>query len=147
MTYEAIINGATGVNYFGGANKACLTERDERLGYNWTFWDRTLKPLIAEINEKSPLAGALVAPDSKMPVKAKDKNIELCVREVGKDVFVLACSKDPQKTSEIEFTGLPKEAGEGVVLYESPRKVAAKDGAFKDWFAPYEVHVYKFSRP
>ena len=60
---------------------------------------------------------------------------------------MLACSKDPQKTSEIEFTGLPKEAGEGVVLYESPRKIAAKDGAFKDWFAPFEVHVYKFSRP
>jgi len=147
MTYEAIINGARGVNYFGGANRACLNERDEKLGYNWTFWDRTLKPLISEINDKSPLAEALVAPNSKIPVKATDKNIELCVREVGKDVYVLACSKDPQKTTEIEFSGLPKDLGEGVVLYESPRKITPKDGAFKDWFAPFEVHVYKFSRP
>ena len=33
-----------------------------------------------------------------------------------------------------------------VVLFEEPRKVTAKDGAMKDWFAPYDVHVYKFSR-
>jgi hypothetical protein len=147
MTYQAIINGARGLIYFGGNLPMTLNERDKPLGWNWTFWQRVLRPVLEEVGDKSPLAEALVVPNSKIPVKAKDKNIELCVREVGKDVFVLACSKDPQKTSEIEFTGLPKAVGEGVVLYESPRKVSAKDGAFKDWFAPFEVHVYKFSRP
>ena len=38
------------------------------------------------------------------------------------------------------------DAGEGDVLFESPRKVTAKDGEFSDWFAPYDVHVYKFAR-
>ncbi|MEA2709834.1 MAG: hypothetical protein QOF78_2435 [Phycisphaerales bacterium] len=147
MTYEAIINGARGLIYFGGNLPVTLNERDKELGWNWTYWQRVLRPLIEEIGDKSPLAQALVAPNSKMPVKAKDKNIELCVREVGKDVYLLACSKDAQKTSEIEFTGLPKELAEGVVLYESPRKIAVKEGAFTDWFAPFEVHVYKFTRP
>jgi hypothetical protein len=147
MTYEAIINGARGMIYFGGNLPMTLNERDKPLGWNWTFWQRVLRPVIEEIGDKSPLAEALVAPNSKIPVKAKEKNIELCVREVGRDVYVLACSKDPQKTSEIEFSGLPTDLGEGVVLYESPRKIATKDGAFKDWFAPFEVHVYKFSRP
>ena len=147
MTYQAIINGARGLIYFGGSLPVTLNERDKELGWNWTYWQRVLRPVIEEVGDKSPLAEALVQPNSKIPVKAKGPGIELCVREVGKDVFILACSREPQKTSEIEFTGLPKELGEGVVLYESPRKVTAKDGAFKDWFAPFEVHVYKFSRP
>jgi hypothetical protein len=32
------------------------------------------------------------------------------------------------------------------VLFESPRKIIAKSGSFSDWFAPYDVHVYKFAR-
>jgi hypothetical protein len=80
-------------------------------------------------------------------VKSSNASIELCVREVDHDVYVLACSRDPQKTFETKFTGLPHEVGAGDVLYEAPRTVEAKDGAFSDWFAPYDVHVYKFSRP
>jgi len=146
MTYDAIINGARGVNYFGGANPLTLSERDAKLGYNWTFWDRTLKPLLAEINAKGPLAEALVAPNSKLPIKVKGEGIELCAREVGKDLYILAASKEPQKTAQVEFTGLPKDAKEGAVLFEEPRKVTATDGTLKDWFAPYDVHVYKFTR-
>ena len=147
MTYQAIINGARGVIYFGGSLPMTLNERDKPLGWNWTYWQRVLRPVIEEIGDKSPLAEALVAPKSKLKVTASDpKGIELCVREVGKDVYVLACSRDSQKTSEITFSGLPKEVGEGFVLYESPRKVKAEAGQMKDWFAPFEVHVYKFTR-
>ena len=146
MTYDAIINGARGVNYFGGANRLSLNDCDAKLGYNWTFWDRTLKPLLAEINAKGPLAQALVAPNSKLLIKCEDPAIELCAREVGDDLFVLACCKDPQKTQEIEFTGLPEGITVGEVLFEEPRKVTAKNGTLKDWFAPWDVHVYKFRK-
>ena len=147
MTYDAIINGARAVNYFGGANKACLNDRDAALGYNWTFWERTLKPLLAEINAKGPLAEALVAPNSRLPIKARGgEGIELCAREVGSDLFIIAASKNPQKTQQVEFTGLPAGAGEGVVLFEEPRKVTATGGTLKDWFAPWDVHVYKFKK-
>ncbi len=167
MTYEAIIDGARGLNYFGGANKACLNERDEKLGYNWTFWESILKPLLAEINEKSPLNAALIAPESKIKLKTtrlaqpekgeggKKKpdvsagaasGIEVLTRESPEGIFVLACSREPAHTQEVEFSGLPSSAAAGEVLYESPRKVTAKDGKFTDWFGPYEVHVYKFGR-
>src|SRR5207302_1775143 len=53
MTYEAIINGARGVNYFGGGIESTLNERDKPLGYNWTFWQRVLRPVLEEINDKS----------------------------------------------------------------------------------------------
>jgi hypothetical protein len=42
MTYEAIINGARGVVYFGGNLPMTLNERDKPLGWNWTFWQRVL---------------------------------------------------------------------------------------------------------
>ena len=148
MTYQAIINGARGLIYFGGNLPMTLNEQDKPLGWNWTYWRRVLRPIIEEVGDKSPLAEALVAPESKLPIKAGGEGIEFCVREVGKDIFILACSREPNQTAEIEFTGLPNDvSATGEVMYESPRKVQAADGAFKDWFAPYEVHVYKFSRP
>jgi hypothetical protein len=146
MTYDAIINGARGVNYFGGANRLSLNDRDARLGYNWTFWERVLKPLLTEINAKGPLAEALVAPHSKLPIKVSGEGIELCAREVGDDLFILAASKEPRKTQQVDFTGLPGHITAGEVLFEEPRKVTAKDGTLKDWFAPWEVHVYKFKK-
>jgi hypothetical protein len=146
MTYQAIINGARGLIYFGGNLPSTLPERDRKFGWNWTYWDRVLRPVIEEIGDKSPLAEALCAPNSKLPVKVEGNNIELCVREVGSDVFILACCRDPQKTVEVTFTGLPEDIRRGDVLYESPRRVIANAGTFTDWFAPYDVHVYKFAR-
>ena len=45
---------------------------------------------------------------------------------------------------KVEFAGLPASAAKGEVIFEDPRSVEAKDGKFADWFAPYEVHVYRF---
>lgn len=146
MTYQAIINGARGLVYFGGGFTSTLPDQDKPYGWNWTHWRRVLRPVIEEIGDKSPLAAALCAPDAKLPVEAAGNDVELCVREVGDDVFILACCRNPEKTAEVRFTGLPPEIGDGQVLYESPRKVTAEDGAFTDWFAPFEVHVYRFTR-
>jgi hypothetical protein len=44
----------------------------------------------------------------------------------------------------VAFSGLPASAGDGEVLFESPRRVQAKDGEFTDWFGPFEVHIYRF---
>jgi hypothetical protein len=147
MTYQAIINGTRGLMYFGGSMDETLSERDRPFGWNWTYWQRVLRPVLEEVGSRSPLAEALCAPESELPVKASGSDIELCVREVGREVFVLACCRDPRKTSEVTFRGLPRELGEGDVLYESPRKVTATQGALRDWFAPFEVHVYRFVRP
>jgi hypothetical protein len=146
MTYQSIINGARGVVYFGGHIEKSLTLEDAKLGWNWTFWNRVLRPVVEEIGERSPLQPALVAPESKLPVKVEggDGGIEFCVREAGGgDVFLLACKREGA-TVEARFTGLPRELNDGEVLFESPRHVAAKDGAFKDWFGPFDVHVYRF---
>jgi hypothetical protein len=143
MTYEAIINGARGINYFGGGLTNGMSEADVKLRWNWRFWNRVLKPVVEEIGTKSPLYPALIAPVSKQPVAVKGDDIEFCVREVGDDIFVLACKRGG-KTSEVQFNGLPDHATGGDVLFEEPRKVQIHNGKFTDWFGPYEVHVYRF---
>jgi hypothetical protein len=146
MAFEAIINGARGLNFFGGNLEQAMTPEDAKLGWNWTFWNRVLHPVIEQIGAKSPLAPALVVADSKLPVTLKGaKDVEYCVREVGQDIYLLACKREGA-TVEVEFGGLPMAAGSGEVMYESPRKVEVKDGKFKDWFAPFDVHVYRFTR-
>lgn len=146
MTYQAIINGARGLIYFGGNLQTTLNERDKPLGWNWTYWERVLRPVIEEIGDRSPLAEALCAPDSRLPVEVTGGGIEFTVREVGDHIFLLACCREPLETREIEFRGLPQDVTVGEVLYEAPRRVQASDGVLKDWFAPWEVHVYKFGR-
>lgn len=144
MTYQAIINGARGILYFGGNNTGAMSPDDAKLGWNWTFWKRVLRPVVEEIGTKSPLQPALVAPNSKLPIKVSaGRGIEFCVRVVGSEVFILAC-KAEGKTEQVTFSDLPGSSSVGEVLFESPRKVEATGGKFTDWFAPYEVHVYRF---
>ena len=144
MTYEAIINGARGLFYFGGANEKSLSARDEKLGWNWTFWKRVLEPVIEEIGTKSPLYPALVGPDSACPIKVSGADgIEFCAREADGDLFLLACKRQGE-TEKVEFSDLPASIKSGDVLYEAPRTVEVRHGTFTDWFAPFDVHVYRF---
>jgi hypothetical protein len=145
MVYQAIINGARGLMFFGGHLPQAMNERDRALGWNWIFWERVLRPVIEEIGEKSPIYPALVASDSKLPVQCASADIEFCVREVGNEVFVLAC-KSSGGPQQVRFSGLPDQATGGEMMFERPRRVQIAKGAFTDWFAPYEVHVYRFQK-
>ena len=71
MAYQAIINGARGLVYFGGGMPQTFNERDKPLGYNWTYWNKVMRPLFEEVGTGSPIARALVAPDSKLKVTVK----------------------------------------------------------------------------
>jgi hypothetical protein len=145
MAYAAIINGARGLNYQGGEREGSLNDRDAKLGWNWTFWDDVMRRLLRELNERSPLHPALLAADSKLPVKVTDNDVEFLVREVKDELFILAARREGQ-TTKVRFTGLPASEEAVVVLYEEPRKVQIKDGGFEDWFAPHDVHVYRIKR-
>ena len=147
MTYQAIINGARGLIYFGGHIPKAMTPEDARLGWNWRFWNRVLRPVIEEVGARGPLYPALLAPESRLPVKVSGaaNDIEFCVREAGRDLFLLACKREGA-TVNVTFNGLPAWARDGEVLFEPPRRVEANGGAFTDGFGPFEVHVYRFRR-
>jgi hypothetical protein len=146
MTYQAIINGARGITYFGGTNPGGWNEEDTKLGWNWHFWNRVLRPVVEEIGSKSPLYPALVGADPRLPISCDVSDVEFCVREVGPEIFVLACKRG-SKTEEVNFTGFPSGMKGGNVLFEEPRMAELKEGGFTDWFAPFEVHVYRLVKP
>jgi hypothetical protein len=40
MAWDAIINGARGLNFFGGQMRGCWSAADKAAGWNWTAWSR-----------------------------------------------------------------------------------------------------------
>jgi hypothetical protein len=148
MAYQAIINGARGLMFFGGNVAATLNAQDAPLEWNWTFWDEVLKQVVREVGERSPLADALVVPESTLPIAMSGTitpDVEFCVREAPPYLYILACKREGASTN-VTFSGLPSWAGSGEVLFESPRTVIAQEGQFSDAFAPFDVHIYRFSQ-
>jgi hypothetical protein len=143
MVYDAIINGARGLMFFGGALESGMSPEDRKLGWNWQFWNNVQRRIVAEIGTKSPLYPALLEPNSQRPIKVDSKEIEFCQREVNGTLFLIAAKRTSGSTVKVNFSGLPEKALRGDVLFESPREVQLKDGSFTDWFAPFEVHVYQ----
>ena len=62
MLYDAILNGARAVAFYGGQVRGCWNARDAASGWNWTFWHDVLRGLVSEISAQSALAPALVGP-------------------------------------------------------------------------------------
>jgi hypothetical protein len=140
------------------------TPEDAAAGWNWKFWREVLRPLVRELSSPE-LRPALVNPNDDTNVRPRTArtDIELVVRRGNGFLYVLVVKRGGD-TAQVSFVGLPKKANgsaltSGEVLFEyvqSPpplprvpghqihRHIAVKSGGFKDWFAPYDVHVYRF---
>jgi hypothetical protein len=147
MSYQAIIDGARALLYFGGALPQCQNERDQALGWNWTFYDRVLRPVLDEFSPSSPLYPALIAPSSKLNLHTDGgARMEYTVREAGPYIYLLAAEREGD-TVQVKFSNLPLNIDDGEVLFEAPRHIKVAEGGFTDWFGPEEVHVYRFRKP
>jgi hypothetical protein len=164
MAYQAIVNGARGLAFFGGHLTQVARPADAHAGWNWTFWEQVLQPLLTELTSTA-VAPALVAPDARSEVKASAKDVELITREAGGFLYVIAVRRG-NATSRVAFSGLPhKRNGRpitgGQVLFEyvqeplpppiepdhqTFRTVAVANGSFRDWLAPHDARVYRFRR-
>ncbi|PWU10210.1 MAG: hypothetical protein C5B50_25915 [Verrucomicrobia bacterium] len=149
MAYQAIVNGARGLMFFGGNIAATLTNStDAALGWNWTFWTNVLKPLTLQLSPGSPLLDALLVPDSQIPISFTGTvypDIEFCAREAGTNLYLLATKRESSNAVSVTFSGLPLWATNGTVLFESNRTVTATAGAFTDSFSQWAVHAYRFN--
>ena len=162
MALQAIVTGARGLVFFGGHLTQVCTPADAAAGWNWSFWERVLRPLLAELTSDD-VSAALVAPRAKAVVKAGAAGVEVATRQEGRTLWVLAVRRD-SATSTVGFTGLPsKQDGQkltrGEVLSEwvqeppppplEPakqilRRVTVEDRGFRDWFGPLDARIYRF---
>jgi hypothetical protein len=160
MAYQAIVAGARGLVFFGGHLTQVMRPVDAEAGWNWTFWEQVLRPLVAEL-ASTAVAPALVAPAAKRAVKAGAADVELTTRQGAGFLYVIAVRRGPA-TSRVAFTGLPAGIHGGQVLFEyvqQPlppplgagrqvfRSVQVAGGGFRDWLGPHDARVYRFALP
>ena len=156
MAYQAIVAGARGLVFFGGHLTQVASPADSRLGWNWTFWQEVLRPLVAELSA-SPAIGAARA---KTQVKASTPDVDLVTNADATFGYAIAVRRKGG-TNLVTFSGLPAKTASVEVLGEwvqkpppppigagsqVPRTLAVSGGAFKDWLAPHDARVYRFRR-
>ena len=160
MAYQAIANGARGLLFFGGHLTEIAPPADAAAGWNWTFWQQVLRPLVAELSSRE-LAPALTAANARLAVRTSARGIDLVARRAGRFLYVIAVRRSGT-ASRVRFSGLPTAITGGRVLFEyvqeplpppiQPghqvfRPVTVRRGSFSDWFAVHDVHVYRFPLP
>ena len=163
MAYQAVVNGARGLVFFGGHLTQVTRGVDAQLGWNWTFWELVLRPLLRELSSTA-VQPALLAPKAAASARATAKDIELVARQDARFLYLIALRRGGA-TSRVGFSGLPRRRDgtaitDGQVLFEyiqDPlpppigagrqvfRSVGVTNGGFRDWFGPHDVHVYRFS--
>jgi L,D-peptidoglycan transpeptidase YkuD (ErfK/YbiS/YcfS/YnhG family) len=146
MSYDAILNGARALAFYGGQNPKCWGQLDAAGGWNWTFWGRVLDPLVRELGAASPLAPALVNPASTRSLRTSDLTARAISRRgADGDLWVIAV-KSGGESGPVTISGLPDSAGTASV-YREGRVVTATGGTLTDGFDRWGVHVYRFRRP
>src|SRR5918992_1036197 len=77
MIYDAILNGARSVAFYGGRRPKCWSGLDSVHRWSWTYWNEVLAGLIREINAASPIAPALVNPGSTRTLVSDDPTVQV----------------------------------------------------------------------
>jgi hypothetical protein len=145
MIYDAIINGARNLAFYGGNNANCWNSTDTAFGWNWTFWNGVLKGLIQEINASSPIASALVNTASTHTLTSSDGTTEVISRQgvTSNDLWVIA-ARSGAGSQAVTISGLPSGVTSGDVYTEN-RTVNVSNGSFSDTFGQWAVHLYHFT--
>jgi len=163
MAYQAIVNGARGLAFFGGQYTQVMRPRDATTGWNWSFWQLVLRPLLEELNSPT-VRPALLAPSVQHPVTSSATDVEVATRKAGNTLYVIAVRRSATKSDQVHFSGLPhRDNGSAIpagdVAFEyaqdppSPpvqpdkqrfRNVKVANIGFTDWLGPHDVRVYRF---
>lgn len=147
MAYDAILNGAKALTFFGGNNAGCFSGSDATYGWNWSFWQSVLEPLVQQLSAASPIAPALVNPAKTPTVTTPGAGTETLVRQgTSIDDLWLIAARNGAGTRTVTFKGLPSWTHRASVYTEN-RTVIASKGSFKDRFSQWDVHVYHFVEP
>lgn len=143
MAYDAIVNGARGLFFFGGELPRCHRPIDAAHGWNWTFWERVLEDLLAEIGRGSALYPILLRPETTVRLRTSGTRTEAISRRSRTgEVWVLA-ALNGKRAETVTIRGLPPWARAGR-LYPTGARVAAKDRRITLRFPGWGVRVIRF---
>lgn len=134
MAYNAIIHGATGINYWGHA----YTPQPSQ------FWS-DLKSVVSEL---ASIQDILAAPTKDMHIvniyhemgHSVDAGVEVMIKKARDHYYLFAANADKNPV-KVSISGFGREE-KAEVLFEN-RTVFTKERQLTDTFKPFEVHVYK----
>ena len=108
MVYDAILNGARAIAFYGGQNPKCWGQLDAAGGWNWTYWERVLEPLVREISAASPLAPALGNPGTTRELPTSDRSVRAISRRGRNgEQWVIAVRGGGEGLVDATIGGLP----------------------------------------
>jgi hypothetical protein len=142
MVYDAIVNGARALAFYGGQNPRCWGQLDAAGGWNWTFWERVLEPLVREIGAASPVAAALVNPGSTRALTTSDPTVQAISRRGRAGETWVIATRSGEGSQAVTIGGLPAAATSAGV-YTERRSVPVAGGTLTDTFDRWTVHVYR----
>jgi len=146
QAYKAIINGATGILWWGFVSEKGLEAEWFRENDHSSYVD--FQRISHEVMALEP---ALIAPPRPdLLASASNPHIETLVKSEGNRFLIFASNFLPEPAGDVRFVLSPGARVPGstasVEVYSENRKVALGKGknaaTFSDSFAPYEVHVY-----
>lgn len=147
MAYDAIMNGARALAFYGGAVTGCWNATDSRYGWSWTFWQTVLKRLVQELSASSAIEPALLHAATSRYVATTDGTTVAVLRNgTSVDDLWLIAARNGAGSAQVKFSGLPAWTHTGSVYTEN-RTVTAAGGSFRDRFGQWDVHVYHFVEP
>ena len=129
MAYDAILNGAKALTFYGGNNTNCFSGSDATYGWNWSFWQSVLEPLVRQLSASSPLAPALVNAAGVRQVSTGSGTQTMLREGTSVDDLWLIAARSGVGTRTVTFKGLPHWVHRGAVYTEN-RSVVASSGCF-----------------
>ena len=145
MIYDAIVNGARGLIFFGGQLSHCHTRSDAARGWNWSFWRRVLRPLVREIGP----GGRCTRPCSARGRRGGSGPVRPARRRsaAGWDgrLWVIATQRGPSGAT-VTVRGLPAWARVGR-RYPAGPPVIARGGRIRAHLDGWQVLVLRFTQP
>lgn len=145
MAYDAIVNGARALAFYGGQNPKCWGQLDAAGGWNWTFWERVLEPLVRELGAGSPIAPALTSPGTTRVLPTSDRTVQAISRRGRAGELWVIATRNGEGPQAVTIGGLPAWAASAGV-YTEDRSVPVVGGSLGDSFDRFAVHVYRLSR-
>jgi hypothetical protein len=145
MVYDAIMNGARGLNFYGTHLPRCMSAADATAGWNWTYWIRSLRPVVRELAAEGPLHAALVQPWLEPGIRVRQRGFSVMGKRTATDLWVFVARHGVGKTARrtVRVVGLPPDVGSGTV-YPSSSAVTTAAGAFETKLRRFSVLVVRF---
>jgi hypothetical protein len=132
----AIINGASGINYFVHEWKPSFREDGV---FRYPDVSAAIKKINAQITELAPVLNSASVPDALRTSGALE--IAVMAKRQRGALYIFAANMEKRR-GQVRFDVAGRKEGRVIPLDED-RSITLSEGIFEDSFEPYGIHIYR----